>query len=276
MQNEADFMFVSKEVRARSGLVLTPDKAYLLEARLGPIARRENFSTVADFMRAIRQRPDEQLLWQITDALTTNETFFFRDKTPFDLLRGTILPEMERRRGGGRVRFWCAAASTGQEPYSIAMVLDEARAMGRGVDCEIVATDISERVLEKARAGQYSQFEVQRGLPIQLLMKHFEKSGDLWRISDRLRAMVRFQRYNLLDDLRPLGRFDVVFCRNVLIYFEPDVKRQVLEKIAAAMPDDGYLILGGAETVIGVTEAFSPLPGHHGLYMRNSTWRKVA
>jgi chemotaxis protein methyltransferase CheR len=156
------------------------------------------------------------------------------------------------------------------------MILDDMRASGRGVDAEIVATDISERVLEKARAGLYSQFEVQRGLPAPLLCRYFEKAGDLWRISDRLRSMVRYQRHNLLEDCRALGRFDIVFCRNVLIYFEPDAKRTALERIAGCTADDGYLLLGAAETVMGVTEAFAHLPERRGLYARNANWRKAA
>lgn len=275
--SDADFQFVSKEIRARSGLVLTPDKAYLLDTRLSPVARKEGYASVQELINATRMRRDERLLWAMTDALTTNETFFFRDKTPFDQFRDAALPELLRKRGAGaRLRVWNAACSTGQEPYSLAMLMSELRAIGKGCDMEIVATDISERVLEKARSGLYSQFEVQRGLPIQLLMKYFEKAGDLWRIQDRLRAMVRFQKHNLLEDAMGLGRFDVVFCRNVLIYFDPDAKRRTLEKIAASMPEDGCLFLGAAETTMGITEAFQPAPDRRGLYIRNPAWRRAA
>lgn len=277
MLPDAEFSFIAREVKSRSGLVLTPDKAYLLETRLAPIARREGLVGISELIAQARTRRDEKLIWQITDALTTNETFFFRDKTPFDLLRETALPTLLQKRGPkARLRIWCAAASTGQEPYSIAMILDELRASGRGVDAEIVATDISDRVLEKARAGLYSQFEVQRGLPAPLLCRYFEKAGDLWRISDRLRSMVRYQRHNLLEDCRALGRFDIVFCRNVLIYFEPDVKRSALERIASCTAEDGYLLLGAAETVMGITDAFSSIPDRRGLYARNAGWRKAA
>jgi chemotaxis protein methyltransferase CheR len=275
--NSQDFDYISREIRSRSGLVLTPDKAYLLETRLTPVARKEGFASVAELIGAARMRRSEPLLWAITDALTTNETFFFRDKTPFDQFRDAALPELARKRGpGARLRVWCAACSTGQEPYSLAMLLAEQRAVGKGVDVEIVATDISDRVLEKARIGLYSQFEVQRGLPIQNLVKYFEKAGDLWRISDRLRANVRFQKHNLLDDPRALGRFDAVFCRNVLIYFDPQAKREALERIAMTMADDGFLFLGAAETTMGVTEAFGPVPDRRGLYQRNAGWRRAA
>lgn len=274
--SEADFNFISLDVRNRTGLVLTPDKQYLLETRLTPIARREGYPTVPDLLSAVRMRRDQRILALIADALTTNETFFFRDKTPFDALRDHILPDLIRKRGGGKLRLWCAACSTGQEPYSIAMLMAELRAQGKGCDLEIVASDVSDRVLEKARAGLFSQFEVQRGLPIQLLMKHFEKSGDMWRINERIRGAVKFVRHNLLEDPRALGRFDIVFCRNVLIYFELEQKRRTLEQIAAIMPEDGALLLGAAETVTGVTDAFLPAPERRAYCLRNAAWRRAA
>ena len=273
MMAEADFAFVAREVKTRSGLVLTPDKSYLMETRLAPIARKENLASVAELAAAARLRRDERLIWQITDALTTNETYFFRDRKPFELLRDRIIPELQQARADRRLRIWCAAASTGQEAFSIAMMLDDLRAAGRGVEVEIVATDLSERVLEKARAGLYTQFEVQRGLPVRMLIRHFEKVGDLWRIADRIRAMVRFQRFNLLDDIRPLGVFDIVVARNVLIYFDPDAKRQTLEKIATQSADDGVLILGTSESTVGVSDTFMPEGGY---YRRNHAPARAA
>lgn len=277
MLSDVDFTFIARNVKQRSGLSLTPDKAYLLETRLAPIARREGHAGVPELAAAARTARDDRLLWLITDALTTNETFFFRDKTPFDLLRENVLPAILKKKGAmARIRIWCAAASTGQEPYSIAMLLDELRTIGRGCEAEIVATDISDRVLEKARAGVYSQFEVQRGLPIQNLAKYFEKSGEMWRINDKIRSMVRFQRHNLLEDCRHLGRFDVVFCRNVLIYFDIDQKKAAMERIATNMTEDGFLLLGAAETVMGVTEAFQSAPNARSLFLRNAQWRAAA
>ena len=273
MMAEADFSFIAREVKARSGLVLTPDKSYLMETRLSPIARKESLASVAELAAAARLRRDERLVWQITDALTTNETYFFRDRKPFDILRDRLIPELQQARADRHLRIWCAAASTGQEAFSIAMMLDDLRAAGRGVDVEIIATDLSERVLEKARAGLYTQFEVQRGLPVRMLIRHFEKVGDLWRIADRIRAMVRFQRFNLLDDLRPLGVFDIIVCRNVLIYFDPDAKRQTLEKIAAQSADDGVLILGTSESTVGVSDTFMPEGGY---YRRNAESERAA
>ena len=277
MISESDFAFVAREVRLRSGLVLSSDKAYLIETRLTPLARKEGFTALSDLIAIARNRRDETLLWAITDALTTNETFFFRDKTPFDQFRETVIPSLIKARGpGGKVRILCAACSTGQEPYSLAMLLDEERTLGRGLNAEIVGVDISERVLDKARAGLYSQFEVQRGLPAKMLVKYFQKQGDLWRINDKMRASVRFQKFNLLEDVRGLGRFDVVFCRNVLIYFDQAQKRQTLERIAAALAPDGYLFLGAAETVMGITDAFQTSPTTRGLYARNAAWKAAA
>lgn len=273
---DADFVFIAREVKARSGLVLDAEQAYLIETRLSPIARREGLGSVAELAAAARLRRDERLIWQITDALLTSETSFFRDRAPFTTLREQIIPELLRKRGGEKLRIWCAAASTGQEPFSIAMMLDEMRAEGRGGDIEIIATDISERVLEKARAGLYSQFEVQRGLPITTLLRHFEKAGELWRIADRIRAMVRFQRFNLLDDPKPLGRFDIVLCRNVLHYFDPPTKQATLEKIAAQMSDDGILLLGAGEATANVTEAFVPSPYGAGFHARRLVARAAA
>jgi chemotaxis protein methyltransferase CheR len=272
-----EFAFIAKEVKSRSGLVLTPDKAYLLETRLTPIARKEGFASLNECLSAARVRRDDRLLWVITDALTTNETFFFRDKTPFDQFKEAALPQLLAARGGrGKLRIWCAAASTGQEPYSLAMIIQEMRDAGKPIDAEIIATDISDRVLEKARAGLYSQFEVQRGLPVTHLVKYFTKAGDVWKISDKLKPMVRFQKHNLLEDPRALGRFDVVFCRNVLIYFEPDQKKKCMEAIAGTMADDGFLFLGAAETTMGVTDAFNTNPERRGLYQRNAAWRRAA
>lgn len=260
---DADFSFIAREVKTRSGLIIAPDKSYLLETRLAPIARKESLSSVAELAAAARLRRDERLIWQITDALGTTETHFFRDRAPFRMLRDQIIPELQRAHPQRALRIWCAGASTGQEAFSISMMLDEMRAEGRGVETEIVATDISERVLEKARAGLFSQFEVQRGLPIRMLIRNFEKVGDLWRIADRIRAMVRIQRFNMLDDLRPLGTFDIILCRNVLGYFDTETRRVTLDKMAAQLAPDGALILGASESTVGVTDRFIPEGGYY-------------
>ncbi len=200
--------------------------------------------------------------------MTTNETFFFRDKIPFDHLKATVLPDLLKVRASRRsLRIWCAASSTGQEPYSIAMCLKELGPALAGWRVEIVATDLSQAVLEKARAGMFSQFEVQRGLPIQLLVKHFTQIGEMWQLNSDLRAMVQFKQLNLLQDFAHLGVFDVIFCRNVLIYFDQDTKTNVFRRLARQIDGDGYLMLGAAETVVGLTDAFKPFPDRRGLYV---------
>ncbi len=267
-----DYKFLSALVHERSGLSLTPEKGYLLESRLAPIARREGYGSLDEMIAAMRTRRDDKFAWLVTEAMTTNETFFFRDKTPFEALTEHVLPELiSARRASEPFRIWCAAASTGQEPYSIAMLIDQMRPKIGGRPVEIVATDICSKALEKAKAGLYSQFEIQRGLPVQMLVKHFEKVDDLWRVSPALKQMVSFRRFNLLDEYRALGKFDVVFCRNVLIYFDQETKRSVLERMAGQMQNDAYLLLGAAETVMGLTEAFGPVKGRRGLYQRGSS-----
>jgi chemotaxis protein methyltransferase CheR len=219
--------------------------------------------------------PSSQLAIDTVEAMTTNETFFFRDKIPFEHFRDTMLPALLHARDRDRrIRIWCAAASTGQEPYSLAMAIKELAATDKagalaGFRIDILATDLCGDVLERARAGTYSQFEVQRGLPIQLLLKYFTQTGDSWQIVPELRSMVQFRTLNLLNDFSPLGKFDIVFCRNVLIYFDQPTKIGVLNRIAQQVADDGYLALGAAETVVGLTDAFKPVADKRGLYAPN-------
>src|SRR5205807_6805310 len=210
------------------------------------------------------------LVTSVVEAMTTNETFFFRDKVPFDHFRDTIMPEIIKARAGCRsVRIWCAAGSTGQEPYSLAMSLKEMGAALTGWRVEIVATDLSQEVLEKSKAGLYSQFEVQRGLPIQLLVKYFKQVGELWQINPDIRAMVQHRQFNLLHDFSQLGVFDLIFCRNVLIYFDQETKTNIFNRLAKAVEPDGFLVLGAAETVIGLTNVFKPLVEQRGVYQPN-------
>ncbi|OFX10943.1 MAG: chemotaxis protein CheR [Alphaproteobacteria bacterium RIFOXYD12_FULL_60_8] len=264
-----DVALFSQIVKERSGLILTPEKAYLLESRLLPIARKQGLATLEDLARQIRHAKTEALLESITEALTTNETFFFRDTKPFDLLKDLVLPPLIESRASSRtLRIWCAAASSGQEPYSIAMILKEMSAKLAGWTIKIVATDISKEILDKAKAGRYSQFEVQRGLPITFLVKYFKKDGDSWALSEDIKKMVDFRFFNLLDNVTSLGTYDVVFCRNVLIYFDRETKARILNQTSTMMPADGTLFLGGAETVLGITDQFKPVAGQRGIYAR--------
>ncbi|MDZ4761702.1 MAG: protein-glutamate O-methyltransferase CheR [Alphaproteobacteria bacterium] len=264
--NSQDFEFVSGLIKRRAGIVMTPDKTYLLESRLAPLARKEGLPSIDDLVHVIRSRREERLIAQVIDVLTTGETHFFRDKTPFEHLREAVLPALAAARRGGRIRLWSAGCSTGQEPYSIAMMLDQQPMLTGGVPVEIVATDLSDRALEKARAGLYTQFEVQRGLPIQMLMHYFTQHDDQWRISERLRLQVTFRKLNLLDALSAVGKVDIVFCRNVLTYFDAATRSDVLNKIAEQMAPGGYLVLGATETVVGHSTAFEASHERRGLY----------
>jgi chemotaxis protein methyltransferase CheR len=208
----------------------------------------------------------------VINAMTTNETLFFRDKQPFEAIRNVILPRLlEARRNRGRLRVWCAACSSGQEPYSIAMILDEMRLQLGGLSVEIIATDISEKVLEQARAGVFSQFEVQRGLPVRMLLKHFTQEGTKWRINPALGRTISFQSGNLLAPLRHLGTFDLVLCRNVMIYFNEATKRDVLKRLTEVLAPDGYLLLGGAETVLGLSDTLSPHQSERSIYVHRGS-----
>jgi chemotaxis protein methyltransferase CheR len=264
-----EFEFIAKLLKERSGLVITPDKGYLLESRLMPVARARGLNGLSDIVAKVKAH-DEALARDVTEAMTTNESFFFRDDKPFIQFRQVILPQFLQMRAAKKsIRIWSAACSSGQEAYSLAMILREEQARLPGWHIEIVGTDISIEMLEKAKAGLYSQFEVQRGLPIQLLVKYFTKKDESWQIDPAIRAMVQFREWNLLRDLKPLGQFDIVFCRNVLIYFDQPTKAQVLEAIAKQMPPDGVLYLGGAETVLGISERFKPMPNQRGIYCQS-------
>jgi len=265
--NSDEFDVLSSLVRKQSGLVLTRDKAYLLESRLLPVARKWRLKSLAELAGALRGLADSEMVRDVVEAMTTNESFFFRDVKPFDQFKSFVLPHLLQSRAKTRsIRIWSAACSSGQEPYSLAMILSEQRTQLAGWRIEILATDLSTEILDKAQAGLYSQFEVQRGLPIQLLVKYFKQQAERWQIDPAIRAMVSFRKFNLLDDMAALGRFDVIFCRNVLIYFDQPTKTLVLERLSRQMALDGHLYLGGAETVLGISEKLQPVPAQRGIY----------
>jgi chemotaxis protein methyltransferase CheR len=272
-----DYDFLRKLLKERSGLVLSADKQYLVESRLLPVARRAGVAGLAELVQLLKGPNAQSLVIAVVEAMMTNESFFFRDKLPFEHFRDTMLPELLAARASQRrIRIWCAAASTGQEPYSLAMGLKEMSQLVAGWRIDIVATDLSTEVLEKAKAGIYSQFEVQRGLPIQLLIKYFSQIGETWQIAPDIRAMVQFRPLNLLNDFSSLGMFDVIFCRNVLIYFDQQTKVNVIDRLARSVERDGYLVLGAAETVVGLTDSFKPVPDKRGLYAPNAVGKPTA
>jgi chemotaxis protein methyltransferase CheR len=254
-------------LKTKSGLIIGTDKLYLLETRLSGIVKREKLTDMNELAERLRRPGSDALTRDVVEAMTTNESFFFRDEKPFIHFRGQALPRLVAARpAGSTLRVWSAASSSGQEAYSLAMIVAESNAALGGRKVEIVGTDIARDQLARAREGVYSQFEVQRGLPVQMLMRYFRKDDSNWRITDTIRAMASFREFNLLSDLRSLGRFDIVFCRNVLIYFDQPTKTRVLEAIAGIMPPDGLLYLGGAETVLGITSRFAPMPNERGVY----------
>ena len=263
----ADFEYLASILKDRSGLSIGPDKTYLLESRLTPVARKNNLDDLDALVAEVRRSKKEAMLCEITEAMTTNESFFFRDATPFEIFEKAILPDLlEARASRKSLRIWSAACSTGQEAYSLSMILREMAPQLAGWRIEIVGTDISNEVLEKAKVGIYSQFEVQRGLPIQLLMKYFTQVNELWQIDASIRAMVTYKEFNLLKDLKALGSFDIIFCRNVLIYFDQPTKTKVLDAMSNILASDGCLFMGAAETVLGISDDFKPVPGHRGVY----------
>ncbi|MHA7776493.1 CheR family methyltransferase [Roseibium sp. M-1] len=265
----SEFDFLKNFLKTRSGLVLSNDKQYLVESRLLPIARSSKLETLSAVIQTLQRGGNRALETDVVEAMTTNESFFFRDKTPFEHFKDTMLPALLQSRATRKqLKIWCAAASTGQEPYSLAICLKEDAAKMPGWRTRILGTDLSTEVLEKAKTGLYSQFEVQRGLPIQMLLKYFEQKGDMWQINAGMRAMIEWKMLNLLESFTILGEFDIVFCRNVLIYFDQATKSEILGRLAKSLPDDGYLVLGAAETVVGLTDAFKPVPNKRGLFQK--------
>lgn len=246
-------------------------KQYLVESRVMPIVRRERLSGLDELVSILQRNQSPKLAKDVIEAMTINETYFFRDKTPFDIFRNSALPSLlEKRKSERRLRIWSAAASTGQEAYSLAMILDEHASKLAGWTIEIVGTDLSEAVLDKARKGVYSQFEVQRGLPTPMLLKHFTQIGDSWQISQAIRSKVTFRPLNLLSDFKGLGRFDMIFCRNVLIYFDSARKEDILKRMTRSLSDDGYLMLGASESLIGLNTELATSGEHRSLLTRKS------
>ena len=261
------FDTIANLLKVRSGLAIGQDKLYLLDTRLASILKRHQLPNLNALAERLRGARAEILAQEVVEAMTTNESLFFRDDKPFEHFRTQALPRLHAARPpGAKLRVWSAASSSGQEAYSLAMILSDLRASLGDRHVEIIGTDIAREQLARARDGLYSQFEVQRGLPMQMLVKHFRKEAAGWRVAEAIRRMVEFREWNLLADLRPLGRFDIVFCRNVLIYFDQTTKARVLEAIAALLPPDGLLYLGGAETVLGITSRLAPLAGVRGVY----------
>jgi chemotaxis protein methyltransferase CheR len=264
MIEQGDREFLAELALVRAGLKVDPEKAYLIDSRLAPVARREGFGSLPDFVEAVRTRDEERLVWAAVEALALQETAFFRDPAVFEQIASEILPALVRERGGEKVRVWSAACSAGQEAYSIAMILDEVASLGGRV--ELFASDLSEKALEKAQSGLYSQFEVQRGLPARRLVRHFEKRGELFGLSPRVRQMARWRRVNLLDDLGRDGPFDLILCRYVLGQMAPFAQGKVCENLAGALAPGGRLIVGRGEAQL--VRGLSSKAGDPGVFVQ--------
>lgn len=257
MVRDDDFTFLRRILKERSGLALSADKQYLVSTRLKPICERHGLKDLSGLVAAMRGAAGRELTEEVVDAMTTNKSLFFRDQAPFDALVAEMLPRLIAARSGKPIRIWCAAASTGQEPYSIAILLEENAAKFGRQTIEIVATDISQAALTRARCGEYTQFEVGRGMPQHYLTRYFTRGErNHYIISPAIKKRVTFQPRNLLEPFDRMGQFDIIFCRNVLIYFDRPTKTNVLERMARIMPQDGFLILGGPETTLGLTPQF--------------------
>lgn len=264
---DADFQYYQKMLLEKSGLALTPEKTYLLTTRLTPLAQQSGFTTLEGMTSVLRSGSNPKLLSAVIEAMTTNETSFFRDTKPFQHLKDIVFPFLMKKNQMTRtIKLWSAACSTGQEPYSIAMMASEFFKDKPGWRLQIFATDLSDDVLKQAQSGVYNQFEIQRGLHIQMIMKHFTQNGTNWVLKDDIRNMVSFKNFNLLDKMTALGPFDIIFCRNVLIYFNAEMKRDVLVRMSERLQPAGFLFLGACETVLGLNTPFQMLPGHSGLH----------
>ena len=250
-----NYRFLQEHVYSQSGIVLEGDKHYLFESRLSPIVRQLGLASINDLCALLRATREIEVGRQVVEAMTTNETYFFRDPGHYDAIRSVLLPKLkEDRRDYKRLRFWSAAASTGQEAYSLAMLLLQEALSEWNI--QTLGTDFSARVVERARSGKYQQIEVNRGLPAALLVKHFRRSGVDWQLSEPVRRMASFETIDLRQSMRALGPFDLVFCRNVMIYFDAETKKSILKELHGTLFRGGWLMLGGAETAFGVEELF--------------------
>lgn len=261
--------FVCTTVRDNSAIELDVSKSYLIEARLAPVARDNGFASIADLVQGIRSNRRPDLKSRLVEAMTTNETSFFRDVHPFEALRKTLLPELRIRNASRRtLNIWSAACSTGQEIYSVAMHLREHFAELPAWKVQMIGTDLSDEVLAKARAAKFSQIEINRGLPATLLVKYFQREGMQWQLRPELRNMATFTKLNLIERWPSLPSMDIVFLRNVLIYFSPETKRAILEKIRKVMAPQAVLFLGAAETTMGLDASFERVQVDNSVFYR--------
>lgn len=270
-----DFNALQEMLKTSSGLVLTEDKQYLLESRLAPVAKKLKYDSV-DLLLADWTRTKEKTLQNhIIEAMTINESFFFRDKTPFDHFENIMLPSLIKNKKTKHIRIWSGAASTGQEAYSLSMILKEQAHQLAGWRIEIIGTDLCSEALEKAKSGLYSQFEVQRGMPVKYLVKNFKQVGSMWQLDSTIRSTVQYRQFNLMNSFAILGRFDVIFLRNVLIYFGKETKADILKRMEKQTNPGCFLVLGASETLVGLNQTFKPVDKVRGLYQIEDSLAKL-
>ncbi|PIB90239.1 protein-glutamate O-methyltransferase CheR [Caulobacter sp. FWC2] len=262
--------------RARAGVRVETEKPYLVESRLSPLARREGYDSIEALIAALRAKREDRLIWAVVEALCRSDTTFFRGREAFAQLRHEVLPALSRRRPDTPIRIWSAACATGQEVYSLAIAANEASGLATGTRFEFFGSDLSERSLEKAQAGIYTQFEVQRGLPIRMLVKYFENQDDTWAISPRIRQMVRWKRINLLADLSVMGRFDVILLRGVLRNMDASLRAKVVQALVSLLPTDGVLVLDPEDDASEFDDVLTAAPGGTGIYLRDPSVRVAA
>ena len=267
MMTAEEIAFVSREAHRIAGMAIKPNQACLVEHRLAPLARAEGFENIAALLSSVQREADPKMASAAIETLASRESWFFRDRKPFAHFRDDMLPVLARARGKERkIRIWCAGVANGQEAYSLGMMLEEETDRLDDIAVEIVATDFCKRAIDRAEAGVFSQFDVQRGLSIQRLIHHFEQNGKEWRISANVRRRITFKQHNLLDANASLGMFDVVMCRNVISGMTPDARKAALHRIGRHLTDDGYLILGEGETAAGAVDMFRSIRGRRGVY----------
>jgi chemotaxis protein methyltransferase CheR len=256
-----EIQLISKYIYGLSGIHIEAAKAYLIETRLGRILESENCSSFSEFYRKAKADSSKTLEKKILDAITTNETLFFRDANPFELLQHKILPEVIDRKaskpGHAPIRIWSAACSTGQEVYSIAIVIKELLG-NTPLDIQLLGTDLSDAAVKQASYGSYNKFEIERGLPRERLQRYFTADGANWKIKDPIRVMASFRKFNLMHPFSGMGKFDIIFCRNVAIYFTLEDRKKLFQKIANVLEPDGFLIIGSTESLTGVCPQFLP------------------
>ncbi|WP_027357772.1 CheR family methyltransferase [Desulforegula conservatrix] len=275
----AEFTLLVKYIHDISGIALDPGKEYLIETRLSPLLEQLGCKSYTELHQKAKTDPLKAIERKIIDGISTNETYFFRDKSPFDLLQFKLLPDIiDRRTDGGRkprqvnLRIWSAASSTGQEIYSIAMIIKELGLDPKNYNITLIGTDISDAVIAQASYGKYNKFEATRGLSQGFLNKYFNQDGECWRIKDEVRAMAQFRKINLMESFAALGKFDIIFCRNVAIYFSPETRKNLYQKLCGALEPDGYLIIGSTESLSNDTTLFKPQKYLNSIFYQRSDY----